>query len=450
MVIRSMIVMVGASIVLSEPITLSCHDPYHHASIGIPESNHSKSTAKLLCWAYAASICIVLFMILRQLDFLAQKYVPFSLRSVIVATFVHYHGLSLWKGVIFVSIAVGRVVFRHNVHDVLPLYRLAEIFPPDPHSLPDFAELQASDFDPGKMREYTKGYTRGIIVRGLSINTPACHKWSFEWLKGFRNDYALLHHHIASSKPYNYEQLMKFSRMIDDHQRNQLSPDVNCSMFGISDFRFLIRNREVLLNDVALQTLITKLYDVRLLQSAFSFQFNVHKAPLNGDVCDARGFGWHSAPGWNLATLARGAKNWTFASRKNLIYLRPYHIPLGTFWSYWGHMPKEDEGDKGRYEEVPTLTITQKPGDVIYFPAWVPHKTAQIGVKDANNEVMLVTYRGLNLQETLFADFGVAISFGFNMLGHGNARRSYVFDYVMMHLGFRTKHEVDYGTQRQG
>ena len=168
---------------------------------------------------------------------------------------------------------------------------------------------------------------------------------------------------------------------------------------------------------MALHTLITEIYGRPLMDKAFVFQFNVHRGPQDpSNFCAARGFGWHSAPGWNLATVARGAKNWSFASTENMLYLRPFFVSVGTFFSYFGHGPKADENDRGRILEVPTVTITQRAGDVIYFPGWFPHKTVQVGVAEVDNEIMMTTYRGFELFEATFTDLGIGIAWWLNTI----------------------------------
>jgi hypothetical protein len=117
-----------------------------------------------------------------------------------------------------------------------------------------------------------------------------------------------------------------------------------------------------------LYTLVPELFGKPLKEAAIAHQFNVHRAPSKpDDVCDGRGFGWHTAPSWTLATLPRGTKKWTFVTRENLMYLRPFAAPTGVMFSWWGHEPKLDEKDAGLYAQIPTQSYVQEAGDVIYL-----------------------------------------------------------------------------------
>ena len=65
----------------------------------------------------------------------------------------------------------------------MPLYWIAELLGPDSSSLPNFNVIAAADFDGRRIAEYTEGFRRGLIVKGLAAGTPANAKWSFKWLR---------------------------------------------------------------------------------------------------------------------------------------------------------------------------------------------------------------------------------------------------------------------------
>jgi hypothetical protein len=301
--------------------------------------------------------------------------------------------------------------------DHAPAYRALEaVLPPDPGSLPLFAELEAAEFEPARLAEYTRGFSRGLIVRGLTASTAAVARWSFASLAAHPRAAA---HMVKTHHTGVVGDTMELGKLLDPTSgvKQAMLDSGAPNLFSVSDWSFIPGNAEAEA-DLGLTRLVPTLYHgAPLVTQTLAHQFNLHLAPSNAtDVCASRGFGWHGAPGWNLATLVRGAKNWTFVSVENMVYLRPFWARSGTMYSWWGHEPREDEPDHGAYAAVPVRTITQRAGDVIYFPAWVAHKTHQVAAEGAANEVILVTFRGLEYAEALTTNLGIGMRFAASQL----------------------------------
>jgi hypothetical protein len=403
------------AIAAAEPLSgLDCkYRLFHHRAFSQPREHQLPAPAVWVLMVVVALVWIALPLrllgrpVLRRLPTAVQR--PAAVVG--MALLVGLRKRALLSFVVHATCSVLHVC-RVPFQEHSPAYRVFEALePPDHASLPLFTEIDAAEFDHTRIAEYTHGFTHGLVVRGLTAHTPAARKWTFDYFQRHpdaRHHKTLSHHLGNVGVTASMEDLMQTNVKRDALELNA------ANLFSISDFHIIPQNVATLKHDLQLDELVPTLYHgAPLAQQTLAHQFNMHLAPSDAtEVCESRGFGWHAAPGWNLATLLRGAKNWTFVSHKNLIYLRPYWTDPGTLYSLWGHEPYANDTDPGRYTEFPVKTITQRAGDVIYFPAWLPHKTHQVAAEGAENEVILVTYRGLELGgECLRTDAGIALRY---------------------------------------
>jgi len=388
---------------------LNCRDVYHHKithghNYYLEDQPRSARTLALLgacvllvAWSWCFFLRRTCGALERQTLGRFGVRVPSGVRVALFAAAAGLKGRFVLNSFVYACLGTARAL-RVSVRETMPLYWIAELLGPDSSSLPNFNVIAAADFDGRRIAEYTEGFRRGLIVKGLAAGTPANAKWSFKWLrqqtagKGVQALVKL----DRDAQGQDTGEYAHYEEIVDMFAQSK-AEGTPASLFSISDWNLFLWFPELLDTDVALYTLVPELFGKPLKEATIAHQFNVHRAPSKpDDICDGRGFGWHTAPSWTLATLPRGTKKWTFVTRENLMYLRPFAAPTGVMFSWWGHEPKLDEKDAGLYAQIPTQSYVQEAGDVIYFPAWMPHKTEQVHSPEVDNEVILVSFRGLD------------------------------------------------------